>query len=293
MKKILLILFIITFTTVKAEEKTIRKYKYYNIEKISGPYQEKATTEYPIIDKNDFKTIKGETLEKPEEKENRIIKSKELYEYKKLKDIDTIVISNRSDNPLKLTELNIIYEGRNINYKAIPASSYDSTYFINDHSLVTYILEEEVDQSKVKVEIKSNADRDIVFINTGKGEEGYSSMLKRLTSDFTWYGYDTALVNNPNIWEIREYEEKQEANNLKKLQKVTTVYEYIDTLYKSYKKVKQYADGYYLIAPDKFPYKDIKEYIDEKYIIKNIKVPNTYDRNKIINDNFFLHFPNH
>ncbi|MBR2587916.1 MAG: hypothetical protein IKD77_01775 [Bacilli bacterium] len=294
MRKILILLFIITITTVKAEEKIVRKYKYYNIDKKYGPYAEKETDEYPLLDKEDIKVIKGETLEWPEEKENRIIMKQTIYEYRKIKDIDTIVISNRSDNPLIISKLNIIYEGRNINFTAIPASSYDSAYFINDHSLVTYMLDEEINQSNLKIEIKSNADNDIVFINTGKGDDGYSSILKRLTSDFTWYGYDTALVNNPDIWETRQYKESQMTSKIMKLIRELTVYEYSDTLYRSYKETKSYAEGYFISAPKDFPYRDNNQYIEETYTITNIEVPNTYIReDKRINDNFFLHFYNH
>ena len=77
-------------TDVKIE----RRYKYYKLEKELGGYGENDSVEYPFIDKDDYiyTDYSDVSIEKPSEKEGRIIETINGYHYHKVKDINFLKI---------------------------------------------------------------------------------------------------------------------------------------------------------------------------------------------------------
>jgi len=100
-------------TDVKVE----RRYKYYKFEKELGGYGEDTTLDYPYIDKEDFiyTDYSNLSLDKPLEKEGRVIEEINGYHYKKIKDINYLKIS-ASMGKMTLGEFEILYKGEKIDY---------------------------------------------------------------------------------------------------------------------------------------------------------------------------------
>ena len=77
-------------TDVKSE----RRYKYYKLNKILGPYVESPSEKYPYLDDEDYIYTNYSEVSpiKPEDKEGRIIEEVGSYKYKRVKDINYITI---------------------------------------------------------------------------------------------------------------------------------------------------------------------------------------------------------
>lgn len=274
MKKTLFYLLIIIITLpsiISAEEKEV-KYKWYQnvIDKVHYEIDPEQTCEYlEKVDYNDF--IYSDvmySLEKPEEKEERIIKETVKTFNLDRQLINIIKISKfYTKNPLKLYEFELLDENNiNIDYtinnsyfeKGTPEMIKDGDF--SDYVIVNYL-------TKLDFTLNAPVDfRKLTFKFTYKDEENeFKSIDMRafinlyvsanILSNYSEI-VDTSCENGKCITYIRANLERINNNPV---DITTKIYEYQDKKYKCYSTKRNYLPNYYTDMPGYI--KDETDYI--------------------------------
>lgn len=271
MKKFLL--FVFMFMLVMPvngleKENTIRKYKYYRLEKVDGPYvlKTEVNDEYPLIDEENY--IEGSLSEfstdKPEEKEGRKIYEYDGFHYLKLLEANKVEI--KVDDGYALKNISIRDSDGDANY------NNKDEKVINGGSTKIYELNELYDFRDLTIKAQPGNDKDmqvfyVRFMYNDKiiSEIAISTFSKNINISGRFYGNikDDAYED---IYTLNEVDDDLIYKGPVKL------YQYQDYKYQSYKLVRDYYDEYLTEPFENYIYKDEEDFID---VITN----NTVDSN--------------
>ena len=269
MKKFLLFVFMFMLVIpVKGleNENTIRKYKYYRLEKVEGPFVLKTeeNEEYPLIDEESYieEALSELSIDKPEEKEGRKIYEYDGFHYARLLKANKVEIKVSEGYALK----NVSIESSD---GEVYYSNKDATT-INGGSTNTYELNKLYDFRDLTIKANPGNDKDIqTFYICFKyndqviSEIAISTLSKNIKVPGT-YG---------NIKE-NAYEDIYTLNELDDLiyKGPVKLYQYQDYKYQSYKLVREYYDEYLTEPFEDYIYKDEDDFID-------VLINNTIDSN--------------
>ena len=235
-------------TDVKVE----RRYKFYKLNKVLGSYALENddllfdTDDYIYTDFSDWSEVRAE------DKNGRIIESKQVYQYDKSGPIDVIKLKGSS----VLVNKFIVYEkGKQINYDAeVEGETIDTCFIKFDHDI-------ELDDLSIRFSIGSDSNQsynirlflllvDIVYKNMGVeviGNHMLSYDFKYLTPGlFYSYYSDEKLAVSKNLKYVGE----------------KTYYRYKDKLYRTYTLKREYYDDYLAEGIGDYVYKDDNLYKD-------------------------------
>jgi len=246
-----------------------RKYKYYYLDKIYGPYAEKSNEEYPNIDEDDFVyTDYIESTSKPKEKPNREIHNITYYKYKRVKNIKYIKLKNLS-NQINISNIYLTYNGEDIDYSVTSTNGNPNT--IEKKGYITITFKEEIDQNLIKLKIESNAAGSRIIITTSDDNCDQSTYDSIMNSTFEWIGTN-ATYYAYSSWVEDLYPFKLNSGRVVIYEGIITKFKYRDKLYRTYREDKVYSNDYLDSAKEPFTIRDDSAYIEEK-IIQNERLP--------------------
>lgn len=280
-KRIIIVLFLLCVPSVLAKEGVIRKYKYYYLDRIYGPYSEEASFEYPYINYDDYiYTDYIESLEEPLDKPNREIEETIYYKYKRIKNIKYIRIKNNS-NPINVSNIDLKYNGEDINYTISSTSGEDS--LIESGGYLTIQFQVEIDQSLVKLKIESDAFGSGINIITADDICNQSIYRCTIGNMFEWDGTN-ATYYSYSSWVEDIYPFKLSSGRVVIYQGKATSYRYRDKLYRTYREEKIYSLGY-LVEP-KYPFviKDEYDFIEENVRSEEDSLEADNNKNSLLDD---------
>ena len=246
-----------------------RRYKYYKLQKVLGPYEEKNSfnEDYPYVDLDDFNYTKESDylLNKPLEKEGRVITEYDGLHYKKVKEITSIRINNQSsDYYIKVTNLFLTYKGEKI--------SYEKEYFdadeegINPNGYIILKLSQKLDIKDISFRVKFS----------GAGEKGVYMSFNMISYDnkpiYSQNGYFNegslllSLIYNESFVYSDSYDNyytiKENSFDDMKLVGELPLYTYKDILYRKYNLEKEYYNDYLTRSFEDYIYKDELDFKD-------------------------------
>lgn len=246
-------------TDVKIE----RRYKYYKLEKELGNYG-KENPNYPLIDKEDYiyTEYSKPTLEKPEEKEDRIIETINGYHYKKIKDINYIKLEATMAD-LIIENLKVIYKEKELEYE-IETKKVEGNKIKQD-GYIKICLKEPIDisQTILVFDTKEKSDKEgILYIKIGKDQEQYAYTLFQFPENKTLNLDCVDFPANQKVFEDYYSETELKTGRAIKKIKEVTLYKYKDKQYRNYKLNKIYLDKYLIKPYEDYIYKDNTQYKD-------------------------------
>lgn len=274
-KLVIFITLIMTIPVVFAKE----EFKYYELVRIYGPYSENADSQYPLLDVDDY--IYGEyksSFNIPEEKPGREIKTREVYEYERVKNVNYISIINHSED-VTVTQVIIKYNGQSIDYTV----SSDLNNFQNSSEIFFY-LNEKLDPTLLELYIKANTALSDMTFTIGCDDVMFAKQLAGFAEEYRFKAKEATSVGNN--WQTDYYDEYRQESRIMNFIGQRTLYEYRDKLYHTYKEEKQY---YYEYSEEpNLEYRDenissIHENFDNSLEI--ISVPNTGISYSILSNN--------
>jgi len=254
-------------TDVKVE----RRYKYYKFEKELGGYGEDTTLDYPYIDKEDFiyTDYSNLSLDKPLEKEGRVIEEINGYHYKKIKDINYITLE-ASMADLTLDNIKVLYNDAELDYEIETKSVNGNT--INQCGYIKLKFNDLVDISKITLtyDTKEKSNRDgsiIVRIGNDDVEYGYSTVYFVENKFQSWSGMNADVY----LTSFEDYYSEIELETGKAVMKLgeETLYKYKDILYRNYNLNKIYYNEYLTMPYEDYIYMDESLYKD--YYAKRVR----------------------
>lgn len=266
MKKIFLIIMLFLFIpSILAEENYIRKYKYYKLNRVYGPYSKSVSEEFPNMDKEDFiYTDYIESDEMPEAAKGREIIEDILYEYKRIKDVNYIEITNY-DRSLNIDLFEVKYKGEKISF------TFDGNLsFIEESSKLTIYFDEMLDPAQITLLVKSDASDTHLAIKEGYNGTMYARQDVYIDSDFIWNGYNATYNSTPgigDIWTTDIYADRQKTSRIMIFNGSINKYKYRDILYHTYREDREYYHEYLTEGKDDFIYRDENDFIDILNII--------------------------
>ncbi len=323
MKKILLIVLLLSFSNVQAMEysdytefsdftdqyiesddltdvKVERRYKYYKLEKVLGDYSVETTDEYPYFDKDDYKYTDYSSFseDKPEDKEGRITDSKTSYKYKKIKDPNLINISaSMADSTIK--NLKIFYNNEEINYEL--TEGIDAKEFtIKANKSISIAFKEKYDLRFLKMTFDITSSNGVsAFLNIVTSTDGVNLTkdvpVYKHGSSVTWLGNQSGVIVKDDIWDTYYSDTKLSTSSILRYDRETTLYRYKDILYRTYNLTRDYYDEYLNAPYEDYIYKDEMDYKDyyakrtRTIIDTEPKISETdsedIENNNVINDN--------
>ncbi len=249
-------------TDVKIE----RRYKYYKLEKELGGYGENDSVEYPFIDKDDYiyTDYSDVSIEKPSEKEGRIIETINGYHYHKVKDINFLKIKVLMSD-IALSDIKILYKGEEIEYD-MEMENVNDNFEFEPNGYIKFNFKEDLELRYLTLSYsgfnKTSSSVCTIYIYCGNDDEVYNEMMHSFLENRNtlWKGMDISCPNN--IYEDFYSEEKFPTGNAFKQIEEVTLYKYKDILYRNYKLNKIYYDEYTTMPFEDFIYKDETLYKD-------------------------------
>lgn len=308
MKKIVLLLLLIIPNIAYAYENDEgeRRYKYYKLENIYGPYEleSEENEEFPLINYDDF--VYGKYGDWTFEKEDKDFIEKVVYKYKTISNTNKIILTDFSspDYYVDVKNIKVYYEGNEVPYKLScnlcekdfenKMKNDKARIQVNGRVVLELDNEYPLENLNTKVDI-INAGDWITWIKAKYQNDdliiaGNSQFLVRGIGDasFNIIGDKLPIINKDKI----VYKDYKEENDKFELLAEEKMYKYRDVFYQKYKQEKVYTD--YLSTPpsseyikDENLYKDfiINEYESELKIQNKISDEVlTEDSNKLLDD---------
>ena len=246
-----------------------RRYKYYKLKKILGPYEEKnhQNEDFPYVDLDDalYTEESSYLTSKPEDREDRIITEYEGLHYKKVKGINKVQIaSNNSYNyPVLVKNILMKYKGENIPYEAEYVNADAKNIQAGGYIVLSF---------SQKYDIKDIIAS--VYVDCA-GENGTMVSMTMMSDDLSIYSVSGRCANNPLILPLNYNESfvgvncydhfytlKENSLDSATLVGDVTLYTYKDILYRKYNLEKEYYDKYLSEAYEDYIYKDELDYKD-------------------------------
>ena len=260
-KRIIIVLLLLCVPNVFAKEGMVRKYKYYYLDRIDGPYDENVSLEYPNIDYDDFiYTDYIESTEKPLDKPNREIEQINYYKYKRVKNIKYIKIKNYF-NTINISNLSLTYNGENIDYSITSTSGYANR--IESGGFLMIEFDDEIDQCLIKLKIESDSVGNDVNIITSDDACAQSIYRCAMSGSFEWKGTN-ATYYSYSSWVEDIYPFKLSSGRIVMSQGSFAKYKFRDKLYRTYREDKIYSPDYLESDLKPFVIRDDENFIDEK-----------------------------
>ena len=257
-------------TDVKSE----RRYKYYKLNKILGPYVESPNEKYLYLDDEDYIYTNYSEVSpiKPEDKEGRIIEEVGGYKYKRVKDINYITISAWMSY-INLANVEVLYKGEKLDYE-VECNEKADGFNLRINGSVTLKLPYNVDISNIEVcfDIVS-AEYDVTQYVINAGHDSDSHIWTQ--NLFEYFGENSQVwkgntaVSSMYAWEEFYSLEKLDTSRVLKLLEESMLYQYKDILYRSYALGKEYYPNYLTGPIDDYIYKDENLYKD--YYAKRVR----------------------
>ncbi len=253
--------------------KTERRYKYYRLEKELGGYGENASLDYPYIDKEDYRYTDYSDLaiEKPLEKEGRIIETVNGYHYSKVKDINYLKI-RVSMSDIALSDIKLLYKGEEVEYD-MEMQKVNENFEFEPYGYIKFNFKENLELRYLTLSFKginkTSSSECTIYINVGNGDDVYYGLLHSFLENETklWKGIN-ALCKESAYEDFYSEENFPTGSAFKQIEKVT-LYKYKDILYRNYKLNKVYYDDYLTMPFEDYIYKDESLYKD--YYAKRVR----------------------
>jgi len=246
--------------------KVDRRYKYYKLEKELGGYGENDSLEYSFIDKYDYiyTDYSNVSVQKPEEKEGRIIESVNGYHYSKVKDINFLKIRVPISD-IALYDIKILYKGEEIEYD-IEKQNVNDNFEFEPGGYIKFNFKENLELRYLTLSYKgvnnSSSVACTVYISCGNDNDVYNdveySFLENM--DMSWKGIDV-LCHKKLYEDFYSEENFPTGSAFKKIGEVT-LYKYKDILYRNYKLNKVYYSDYLTGPYEDYIYRDDSLYKD-------------------------------
>jgi len=246
--------------------KTERRYKYYKLEKVLGDYGENNSLGYQFIDKDDYiyTDYSDVSLDKPEEKEGRIIENIPGVHYKKAKDVSFIKIEAVMAN-MTLSDIDIMYKGEKIDYES-ENNILNENVEISKGRYIKFNFKEKLELRYLTLSfniVKWGSNEGALHIYSGDGVKDYTMDRPTLVGkEGTWKGIDSTCYAEPKIFEDFYSEEHISGSNIFQFVKEVTLYKYKDILYRNYNLNRVYYDDYLTMPYEEYIYMDESLYKD-------------------------------
>ena len=260
MKKVLLFVFMFLLAfPVKGLENdmnTIRKYKYYRLNKVMGPMvlKNEVNNEYPLIDEKNYilDDLSKLSVDKPSEMDGRKIYEYDGFHYLKIPGVNSLVITPEHDTILYDIEIK----------KTNGESIYKSEDILNNISK-TYKLNEDINLNDLVVECKGGDNResqlftiDFKYDDKIIGKLGVNSFLNNIAV----YGRQSEIKKDAyeNIYSLTELS----LNDYLIYNGQVKLYQYQDYKYQSYRLDREYYNEYLTEPFEDYIYRDENDFID-------------------------------
>ena len=260
MKKVLLFVFMFLLAfPVKGLENdinTIRKYKYYRLNKVMGPMvlKNEVNNEYPLIDEKNYilDDLSKLSVDKPSEMDGRKIYEYDGFHYLKIPSVNSLVITPEHDTILYDIEIK----------KTNGESIYKSEDILNNISK-TYKLNEDINLNDLVVECKGGDNResqlftiDFKYDDKIIGKLGVNSFLNNIAV----YGRQSEIKKDAyeNIYSLTELS----LNDYLIYNGQVKLYQYQDYKYQSYRLDREYYNEYLTEPFEDYIYRDENDFID-------------------------------
>ena len=261
MKKFLLFVFMFMLVIpVRGleNENTIRKHKYYRLERFDGPFVLKTeiNEEYPLIDEEKYTEgyLSELSINKPEEKEGRKVYEYNGFYYSRLLKANKVEI--KVSNGYALRNVSIESSEGEISY-----SNKDNTS-INGGSTNTYELNELYDFRDLTIKAQPDNDEDMQVFYV------YFKYNDKIISEIAISTFSKNIRIPGTYGEIKKdaYEDIYVLNEVEDNDLIykgpVKLYRYQDYKYQSYKLVREYYDEYLTEPFEDYIYKDEDDFID-------------------------------
>lgn len=283
MKKLILLLLLLIPNIAYAEndENLERRYKYYKIENIYGPYELEGVEneDFPLVNYNDF--IYGEYSDWTFEKKDKDFIEKTVYKYKTVSNTNKIVLSGFSspDYHVDVKDIKVFYEGKEVPYKltcTLCEKDFESKMNndmarIEVNGTVTLELDNEypLENLNTEVDVINAGDWitwiDVNYKNNNLVNTNDRKIVKNIgDAKFNIIGSKLTVINKDKI----VYKDEKENNDFSELLAEEKMYKYRDVLYQKYKEERIYTD-YLSSSPG-------DEYIKDENMYKDFVI-NDYD----------------
>ena len=260
MKKVLLFVFMFLLAfPVKGLENdmnTVRKYKYYRLNKVMGPMvlKNEVNNEYPLIDEKNYilDDLSKLSVDKPSEMDGRKIYEYDGFHYLKIPGVNSLVITPEHDTILYDIEIK----------KTNGESIYKSEDILNNISK-TYKLNEDINLNDLVVECKGGDNResqlftiDFKYDDKIIGKLGVNSFLNNIAV----YGRQSEIKKDAyeNIYSLTELS----LNDYLIYNGQVKLYQYQDYKYQSYRLDREYYNEYLTEPFEDYIYRDENDFID-------------------------------
>ena len=260
MKKVLLFVFMFLLAfPVKGLENdmnTIRKYKYYRLNKVMGPMvlKNEVNNKYPLIDEKNYilDNLSELSVDKPSEMDGRKIYEYDGFHYLKIPGVNSLVITPEHDTILYDIEIK----------KTNGESIYKSEDILNNISK-TYKLNEDINLNDLVVECKGGDNResqlftiDFKYDDKIIGKLGVNSFLNNIAV----YGRQSEIKKDAyeNIYSLTELS----LNDYLIYNGQVKLYQYQDYKYQSYRLDREYYNEYLTEPFEDYIYRDENDFID-------------------------------
>ncbi|NLL44144.1 MAG: hypothetical protein GX247_00550 [Mollicutes bacterium] len=298
-----------TTTYVKEDDITIvegeRRYKWYKEGKILGDYyiEGENNPNFPLIDYEDFivTSFSEWSKTKPEEKLNRLINERTLYEYQDMKEVRYIHLSNLqgSYGSLRISEIEVYVDNNKISYSYYcegcnsdfkdhinNGKTIENMSYINNNGYLRIDLNNyySIDRINLKLylfDVGTTTKKYDIKITREKNLNSTSYLEKKVSLNFSCEKLSEIIpftynYLNMNITNLEWYEKKESLDYIESTptRKVNPIkeYQYQDKLYRYYKLEKEYSNDYYKEEPVNYPKKDENMYQDYYRYKKRDKV---------------------
>lgn len=287
MKKLILLLLLLIPNIAYAEndENLERRYKYYKIENIYGPYELESieNKDFPLVNYSDF--IYGEYSDWTFEKKDKDFIEKTVYKYKTVSNTNKIVLSGFSspDYHVDVKDIKVFYEDKEVPYKltcTLCEKDFESKMNndmarIEVNGTVTLELDNEYPLENLNTEVDViNAGDWITWIDVNyKNNDLVNTNDRKIVKNigdakFNIIGSKLTIINKDKI----VYKDEKENNDFFELLAEEKMYKYRDVLYQKYKEERIYTD-YLSSSPG-------DEYIKDENMYKDFVI-NDYDNSEL------------
>lgn len=273
---------IISTDTIKVEEKEV--YQWYKEEKLLGDYyfEGENNSEYPSIDKNDYINTEWTDWKRelPSYKKNRNIRNREVFMYQEISSIRYLKLKPL-DKGFFISEIELYIDGLKIDYELICEDCREDFYgyisngiydekeaHLNKNSTLFIDLKDyyQIDQFELVLYVDDNNQFEIgislaVMRELGPSSKEYANKDIVLPNDDPSHHYQRYEFNfdhldlfEPEYGEIK-YDYVLPISRTVKRFSQGKAYSYQDVLYRYYKVIPKYMDGYSESPPKEYPLK--------------------------------------
>lgn len=262
MKKVLLFVFLfMVIFPVKGLENDlngVRKYKYYRLNNILGPFvfKDEVNDEFPLIDEDNFieSDLSELLIEKPTEKDGREIFEYDGFHYLQLLKINNIKIV--CDKNSKIYDIKINSKKDKVTYD----EKKDS---LSDGEAIIYNLNNEIDFNDFFITLKSGENDINSFSIYLRNDDNLVSEIHVTTFSNRNLNLDSSYgVIKENAYEDIYVLEKLDLSDDLIYKGEIKLYQYQDYKFQSYKLVREYYDEYLIEPFEDYIYRDEDMYID-------------------------------